>query len=369
VVEFLVTGVYQVVTEFGGGAGFGERVVSGVYEGSHTVRSLRYAVLAALLFGGWASMAAAEDAPPAATKSGNVEEIVVTGSYIKGSAQDAALPVDVVTSQDMKDQGSPNILELVRQLGVTSGNLGQTNQFQGIGQGNEGVVSINLRGLGASRTLTLINGRREVPTQSNGVDISIIPTSALERTEVLLGGAAATYGSDALAGVVNFITRSQFEGFELGASEQSVQGSNGNQQYNAIYGWGNDRMNFMIAGEYDHLAEISTRDRNWALVSFAKNPAGGWSSIANPGTYYQAIPTANNLPPPTADGRAATAGLLQIRDVTKRWGHLWSLACAGSSSRSSTTCRKKPTRRKCSQSSTTTSATRRSFTSKRCMRS
>jgi iron complex outermembrane receptor protein len=274
------------------------------------VKSLSHAALAVLLLGGWASTASAEEAPPAETKSGNVEEIVVTGSYIKGSAEDAALPVDVVTSQDMKDQGSPNILELVRSLGVTSGNLGQTNQFQGIGQGNEGVVSINLRGLGASRTLTLINGRREVATQSNGVDISVIPTSALERTEVLLGGAAATYGSDALAGVVNFITRSNFEGFELGASEQSVQGSNGNQQYNAIYGWGNDRMNFMIAGEYDHLAEVSTRDRNWALVSFAKNPAGGWSSIANPGTYYQAIPTANNLPPTTADGRAATAGLL-----------------------------------------------------------
>ena len=197
------------------------------------------------------------------------------------------------------------MIEMVRQLGVTSGNLGQTNQFQGIGQGNEGVVSINLRGLGAARTLTLINGRRQVATESNGVDVSIIPTSALARTEVLLGGAAATYGSDAIAGVVNFITRGDFEGFEIGASNQWVDDAvrtAGNQQYNAIWGMGGDQWNVMVAAEYDYLSEIHVKDRDWALQPFAENPAGGWSSIGNPGTYYPAIPTANNLPPPTATG-------------------------------------------------------------------
>ena len=294
-------------------------VVSWVNEGGSTVKWTRHAACAAGMCLSFSSTVFAEETAPAAPK-GNVEEIVVTGSYIKGSAENAALPVDVVTSQEMKDQGSPNMIEMVRQLGVTSGNLGQTNQFQGIGQGNEGVVSINLRGLGASRTLALINGRRQVTTESNGLDVSIIPTSALERTEVLLGGAAATYGSDAIAGVVNFITRSQFQGLEVGASEQSVEGSKGNQQYNAIFGWGNDTMNFMIAGEMDHMSEITVPDRNWALRPFAANPAGGWSSIANPGTYYQAIPTATTVPcgnalcftpPATADGRAATAGLLR----------------------------------------------------------
>ena len=273
---------------------------------------MKYAALAAVLLVGWNSTASAAEAAAAApaTEGKGVEEIVVTGSYIKGSPSDAALPVETITQQDMVDQGSPNMIEMVRQLGVTSGNLGQTNQFQGIGQGNEGVISINLRGLGAARTLTLINGRRQVATEANGVDVSIIPTSALGRTEVLLGGAAATYGSDAIAGVVNFITRAGFEGFELGASEQSVQGSNGNQQYNVITGWANETMNVMLAGEYNHMAEINAADRNWAVKDFAKNPAGGWSSIANPGTFYQAIPTANNLPPVTATGTAATAGLL-----------------------------------------------------------
>ena len=281
---------------------------------------MKYAALAAVLLVGWNSTASAEEAAaaaPAAAGKG-VEEIVVTGSYIKGSPSDAALPVETITQQDMVDQGSPNMIEMVRQLGVTSGNLGQTNQFQGIGQGNEGVISINLRGLGAARTLTLINGRRQVATEANGVDISIIPTSALGRTEVLLGGAAATYGSDAIAGVVNFITRAGFEGFEIGASEQSVQGSNGNQQYNMITGWANDTMNVMLAGEYNHMAEVTVPDRDFALKPFAKNPAGGWSAIANPGTFYPAAPTVSGLPPagPTllgarADPACATFGVLQ----------------------------------------------------------
>jgi len=283
-------------------------VLSWVNEGGFTVIWTRHAACAAAMCLSFSSAVYAEEAAPAAPK-GNVEEIVVTGSYIKGSAENAALPVDVVTQQEMKDQGNPNMIEMVRELGVTSGNLGQTNQFQGIGQGNIGVVSINLRGLGASRTLTLLNGRRQVPTETQGVDVSIIPTSALERTEVLLGGAAATYGSDAIAGVVNFITRSKFEGLEFGASEQSVQGSNGNQQYNAIYGWANDRINWTISGEYNHQAEITNTDRDWALRPFAANPAGGWSSTGMPGTIYAAIPTVDNLPPVTADGRITTSGV------------------------------------------------------------
>ena len=273
------------------------------------MKRLSYAALAVFLLIAWNTRVwGAEAATP------NVEEIVVTGSYIKGSAEDAALPVDTITQQDMVDQGSPNMIEMVRQLGVTSGNLGQTNQFQGIGQGNEGVVSINLRGLGAARTLTLINGRRQVATEANGVDVSIIPTSALERTEVLLGGAAATYGSDAIAGVVNFITRNEFEGFEIGGSDQYMDESvrtAGNQQFNVIWGMAGDRWHYMIAAEYDYLSELHVKDRDWALRPFPANAAGGWSGIGNPGTYYQAIPTANNLPPPTAIGTPATAGLLR----------------------------------------------------------
>src|SRR5262245_6796232 len=140
---------------------------------------------------------AAEPSPTAAAT--NVEEIVVTGSFIKGSAEDAALPIDVISQQDLVEQGSPTVIELIRNLGINAGNVGEENQFQsGYGQGVGAVTTINLRGLGSARTLTLINSRRQVPTESYGVDVSIVPQIAIARTEVLKDGAAALYGSDAI---------------------------------------------------------------------------------------------------------------------------------------------------------------------------
>ena len=99
----------------------------------------------------------------AATNDSDViEEVIVTGSYIKGSPEDAELPIDVISSEDLLKTGSPSIVDMIRNLGVTTANLGETNQFTSGGQANEGVATVNLRGLGSSRTLVLINGRRLV---------------------------------------------------------------------------------------------------------------------------------------------------------------------------------------------------------------
>ena len=94
-----------------------------------------------------------------------IEEVVVTGSYIQGSPQDAELPIDVITEEDLLQQGSPSLVEMIRNLGVTAANLGETNQFTTSGQSNEGMATVNLRGLGASRTLVLLNGRRHLFTK------------------------------------------------------------------------------------------------------------------------------------------------------------------------------------------------------------
>ena len=114
-----------------------------------------------------------------------IEEVVVTGSYIKGSPQDAELPIDVLTEEDLLQQGSPSLGEMIRNLGVTSANLAETNQFTTSGQANEGMITVNLRGLGAARTLVLLNGRRHVSTETEGVDVSAFPISAIGRVEVL----------------------------------------------------------------------------------------------------------------------------------------------------------------------------------------
>ncbi len=218
----------------------------------------------------------------------DVEEIIVTGSHIRGTAENAELPVDVLRRADLEELGSPTLIEMVRNLGVSSGNIGETNQFVTGGQGNEGTASVNLRGLGAARTLVLINGRRHVPTNYQGVDINFIPSVAIGRVEVLKDGAAATYGSDAIGGVVNFITRSDFVGLEASASHQFIDGSSGDSDFGAIWGWEKDNMNLVISGEFKRRSELQVKDRDWAIQSFADTPEGGWSSIGNPGSV---IPT------------------------------------------------------------------------------
>lgn len=122
-------------------------------------------------------------------------EIVVTGSYIRGTPETAALPVDVITAEDLENQGSPTVTELVRNLGVSAGIDGNTNQFTS--NGLEGLGNVNLRGLGPSRTLVLFNGHRMVSapygigeSAQAFVDTNLIPAHAIGRVEVLKDGAA-----------------------------------------------------------------------------------------------------------------------------------------------------------------------------------
>ncbi|MBI1251442.1 MAG: TonB-dependent receptor [Alphaproteobacteria bacterium] len=244
----------------------------------------RWAILAALGAVGFASAAHAQSTS---------DEIVVTGSLIRGTPEDAALPVDVFTAVELQRSGSPTITELVRTLGVSSGIDGATNQFTS--NGLEGLGNVNLRGLGPSRTLVLMNGRRMVnapygigESAQSFVDTNLIPANAIGRIEVLKDGAAATYGSDAIAGVVNFITRRGFEGFEIGGDYTFVDGSDGDYGVNATWGWRNGPLDVLIAGGYQFRSELSTLERDWAIRSFAENPEGGFSSISNPGRFLPA---------------------------------------------------------------------------------
>jgi outer membrane receptor protein involved in Fe transport len=224
----------------------------------------------------------------------DLEEVIVTGSFIRGTPEDAALPVDVLNRDDLEDVGNPSIVEMIRNLGMTSGNLGETNQFDARGgQGNEGVATVNLRGLGGARTLVLLNGKRHVATEGNGVDISVMPSTAIGRVEILKDGAAALYGSDAIGGVVNFITRENFEGLEIRGSHQDIQDSDGDQNIAMIFGHQFDNWHVAFSAEYEERGQLAIKDRDWALPTFAENPQAGFSSIGNPGMVFAAL---NNAP-------------------------------------------------------------------------
>jgi iron complex outermembrane receptor protein len=232
------------------------------------------------------------------------EEMIITGSYIKGTPEDAAVPVSVLSQQELLDIGSPSIVEITRNLNVTSGNDGETNQFDGRGAGS-GVTTINLRGLGSSRTLVMINGHRQVAIEGAGVDINAMPVTAIGRVEVLKDGAAALYGSDAIGGVVNMITREGFEGLELRASNTFIQENDGDQVVAAIAGWADDTMDAMLAVEYSHRSELKASDRDWALRPFSFNSQGGWSGIGNPGAI---LPIGNGTGTRADPGCAAVGG-------------------------------------------------------------
>ena len=183
------------------------------------------------------------------------QTVTVTGSAIAGTPEDAALPVDVLTAQDLKLEGDPSITELIRNLGVSSGVDGQTNQFAS--NGLEGTSNINLRGLGPARTLVLLNGRREAPAPyaigeqaQLFVDTNMIPSAAIGRVEVLKDGAAAIYGSDAIAGVVNFITRDDLDGFEVSGSFQQFDGTDGEYDVSAAYGFQGSNWNWVSVSAY-----------------------------------------------------------------------------------------------------------------------
>ncbi len=239
-------------------------------------------------------LAVAATAPmSAAAQDGQnvVEEVVVTGSLIRGTPENAALPVDVISAEELQKQGSPSTVELIKSLAVSNGVLGDTNQFDSRAQGSEGSGSVNLRGLGSNRTLVLLNGRRMAinPLAQAGagiVDTNMIPSAAIGRVEVLKDGAAATYGSDAIGGVVNFITRNRFDGAEFAADYRYVDGSDGGDySLSALWGWANDRMDVMLSAGWQHRGELDVIERGWANRPYLENPEGGWTAAGNPGTF------------------------------------------------------------------------------------
>lgn len=214
-------------------------------------------------------------------------DIIVTGSLIRGSREDGAAPVDVISGDELAKQGAPSVVDLLKNLPTSNGVIGDANQFDSRSQGNEGVASVNLRGLGPQRTLVLLNGRRIVPIGGGIpiVDVNLIPTGAIGRVEVLKDGAAATYGSDAIAGVVNFITRTDQEGFIASGDYRYIRGSQGDYGGAVSYGHVGNGFRMLASFGYQHRSELRTTDRDFVVQPYANNPQGGYTGGGNPGNF------------------------------------------------------------------------------------
>ncbi|MBN7797307.1 TonB-dependent receptor plug domain-containing protein [Parahaliea mediterranea] len=214
-----------------------------------------------------------------------LEEVVVTGSHIRRPSQfDSPSPLSVVGREDMLDQGAATVVDVVKNLPENSGAEFQVdNLAQPL---TSGTSNINLRNLGLGSTLVMINGQRQTLSAvaatdgSSFVDTnSLLPFIAIERMEILKDGAAATYGSDAVAGVVNFISRDNFDGFEIQANYQAAEhGDHSDAEFGAIWGGGNDSTHLMLAASYFDREAMYSADRD-----FTEGTA--LSSLGHPGTF------------------------------------------------------------------------------------
>src|SRR5690606_25104597 len=223
------------------------------------------AVYKALFTGFVASSALGTVALAQSDDEQSVEEqgkITVTGSRIKRSDVEGALPVTVITREQIELSGESSAADFIRNLTFNT-----TGSFRPqSGSSAQGTASVSLRGLGSSRTLVLIDGRRMPKSPSTGADqdLNTIPAGAIERIEILSDGASAVYGSDAIGGVVNVILRSDYEGVEimLGGSEPSIPSSGGEVEEGSIIFGSAGELSRFIAGVSWHSREIIFQQPN-----------------------------------------------------------------------------------------------------------
>lgn len=205
----------------------------------------------------------------------STERIEVTGSRIKRADAEGALPVTVITREQLEGSGASSVAEFVRSVSfAAAGNFRPQS-----GSSAQAFASIDLRGLGAERTLVLIDGRRlpKAPFVGSAVDINSIPLAMVERIEVLTDGASAVYGSDAIAGVVNVVTRKDFTGVQLTAGMASPVTKGGDkEEYSALIGVKGDRGSMVAGVSHSTRGMVYTRDQPWGVTRGASIYGNNW---------------------------------------------------------------------------------------------
>jgi len=231
-----------------------------------------------------------------AQQAEEMEEVVVTGSRIRRNPLNEPVAIMEIGAGDIEQTGVTNLGEALQQLPITGsavnskfnvpGNSGFPQDGSGIGAG---AVQLSIRNVSAKRTLVLVDGKRWIAGASasgvpNAVDLNTIPDNVIERVEILQDGASAIYGSDAIGGVVNIITRQNFEGFRLDAQAGSyLEDSDGESyEFSALWGGGNDTTNFVLSMGYRDERGVETWDRDrskYPTPDATSCDAGGCSSF------------------------------------------------------------------------------------------
>lgn len=235
-----------------------------------------------------------------------IGQVTITGTSIKRIEASGALPVQTLTRTDIERTGVQTTEQLLQTISAMSSS-GQTQTSTGVGLSTYGTVGVSLRGLGEERTLVLVNGQRLAAFAGGGgatVNVNNIPLAAIERVEVLKDGASAVYGSDAVAGVVNFILQKNFQGYEISGTLGTPTESGGGEQYqaNIVAGWGDqtkDGWNLTVSGQWQKNEDLFGRSRDYSKSSIKEpyyisgatgqgNIQGIWIPGVGPGPGYVA---------------------------------------------------------------------------------
>ena len=271
-----------------------------------TTKKTTLAVFVASQLVAFPSLAQSEDNENDKAKA--VELILVTGSFVRRSENfDSPSPLSIVDSMAIDSIGAKNIGDITQTLTINTGAENTPDAFTQ--NATAGTSNINLRGLGVASTLILLNNKRQVVNSQpnnggvNFVDTSsLVPMIAIGRMEIVKDGASALYGSDAVAGVVNFITKKNYEGASVSLDYQD--GAHGNNKEYVVQGlWG------AISDESSVMAAISYTNRSPMFISDRRlsRPQDDTSSLGNPGSFF-ILPPISAAPTPIIDPGCATFG-------------------------------------------------------------
>nr|WP_229259549.1 TonB-dependent receptor [Duganella aceris] len=265
----------------------------------------------------------AEPAPPP-DEDAEATQIVVTGSRLVSRGYQAPSPVSVVDGEELRLSGAQTVETLLVQSPQFSGNI-----YNAAGNGGSlGVVALNMRGLGEQRSLTLVNGRRYTVTGADALtDLNTIPAALVKRVEIVTGGSSAVYGSDAIAGVINFILRDDFKGVELSSETRRDLHTNTPANQLTLTAGGNfagDKGNAVISVDYFNRGGMLRQQVGWARVGFAD----GCVTPASFSDRAAGVP----LPVPagqTCSGAGGRAGLIVANSAATPAGRFFNIPTYG----------------------------------------
>ncbi|MEG3180281.1 TonB-dependent receptor domain-containing protein [Sphingomonas sp. LT1P40] len=281
--------------------------------------ALRSAALFGLAFTtvapAWAQDAPAEEpAAPTTAPQTEDEAVVITGSRIRGVTPfNSPDPIAVIDPETSIKEGKFDTASMLQSSPIAAGSTQITSAISSnfVTAGGPGAQTIDLRGLGANRTLVLLNGRRAGPAGTRGgvssFDLNVLPQSIAARIDILKTGASSVYGSDAVAGVVNIVTKTDVDGLEISANS-SIPGDGGGESYRVSAIWGKtfERGHVLVAADYSHVNELSRGQREYLACPEAY-------------TFRQDGSRADIIDP--------RSGQFRCEDL--RWGHVWTYNLIG----------------------------------------